>query len=105
MKTKPDNMERLTGIFCRMFKCDTARISSPLGKTMFLIIGHNRNTRQDEGKWLDGKGRRRDWDYVQETCIASGDTETALMRSARHYKKLLGMSMARMLLRETGGGR
>lgn len=89
-------VQRLVRRFVRMFKCDTARITSPLGKH-FLIIGHNRNTKDDPGAWMDEKGNRRDWDYVQEQVIASGDTEAELVASAKHYKKLCGMSMEEYL--------
>ena len=102
-KATIDDGERLARAFRRMFKCDTARISSPLGKTKFLIIGHNRSTKEDGGvSWRDENGRRMDWDYVLETCVASGDTEAALMGSARRYKELLGISMARLLREEAG---
>ena len=88
--------QRLVRRFVRMFKCDTARITSPLGKH-FLIIGHNRNTKDNPGVWRDENGNRQDWDYVQEQVIASGDTEAELVASAKHYKKLCGMSMEQYL--------
>lgn len=80
-------MRRLVRRFVRMFKCDAARITSPLGKH-FLIIGHNRNTKDDPGVWTDELGNRRDWDYVHEQVIASGDTEADLIASAKRYKAL-----------------
>lgn len=89
--------ERLVRRFVRMFKCDTARITSPLGKH-FLIIGHNRNTKDDSGVWTDEHGVRKDWGYVNEQVIASGDTLSELVASARHYKQLCGMSMEQYLL-------
>lgn len=89
-------VQRLVRRFVRMFKCDTARITSHLGKH-FLIIGHNRNTKDDPGVWTDGNGNRRDWDYVKEQVIASGGTEAELVASAKHYKKLCGMSMEEYL--------
>ena len=46
---------------------------------------------------MDENGNRRDWDYVQEQVIASGDTEAELVASAKHYKKLCGMSMEQYL--------
>ena len=90
------SVQRLVRRFVRMFKCDTARITSPLGKH-FLIIGHNRNTKDDPGVWTDENGNRKDWDYVNEQVIASGDTEAELVASAKHYKKLCGMSMEQYL--------
>ena len=90
------SVQRLVRRFVRMFKCDTARITSLLGKH-FLIIGHNRNTKDDPGVWMDENGNRKDWDYVNEQVIASGDTEAELVASAKHYKKLCGMSMEQYL--------
>ena len=73
--------------------CDTARISKPLddGK-MFLIVGFNRSTKDDEGQWVDENGERRDFDYVQESVIASGFTEKELINSTKEYVKLCGMT-------------
>ena len=73
--------------------CDTARISKPLedGK-MFLIIGFNRNTKNEEGQWVDENGVRKDWDYVQESVIASGFTEDELITSTKEYVRLCGMT-------------
>ena len=89
-------VQRLVRRFVRLFKCDTARITSPMGKH-FLIIGHKRNTKDDPGVWTDENGNRRDWDYVQEQVIASGDNEAELVASAKHYKKLCGMTMEQYL--------
>lgn len=79
---------------CKQYvTCDTARISKPLedGK-MFLIIGFNRNTKEDEGQWVHQDGERRDWDYVQESVIASGFTEKELIDSTKEYERLCGMT-------------
>jgi len=87
LPTKNIHQEALE-TFKEMFKCDSARISSPLGKTLFLIIGYKRNTREDKGQWVDQQGKHLNWDYLLETCIASGDTEFELMESARRYLEL-----------------
>jgi hypothetical protein len=76
-----------------MFKCDTARIASPC-RTLFLIIGYNRNTKQDSVQWLRYDQRSEsykpyDFDYVSEKVIARGRTKTELIASAKEYKKLL----------------
>lgn len=86
------DVNRLVRRFRRMFKADAARLSSPLGKTIFLIIGFNRNTKDDPGQWVDQDGKVKNWDYVQESCIASGDTVDDLIASAKHYKRLQGMT-------------
>ena len=70
---------------------DTARIIKPIDK-MFLIIGFNRNTKNDDGqKWLFND-ETKDFDYVQESVIASGCTEEELINSVKEYKRLCGMS-------------
>lgn len=83
----------LVGNCKEIVTCDTARISKPLedGK-MFLIIGFNRNTKDDEGQWVDENGVRKDWDYVQESVIASGFTEDELIASAKEYVRLCEMT-------------
>jgi len=88
----PVTVERLVRLFRRMFKADTARLSSPLGETIFLIIGFNRNTKDDSGQWFDQSGNVLNWDYVQESCIASGDTVSELIASAKRYKRLQSMT-------------
>lgn len=85
-------MEKLISRFKQMFGCDSARISNPLGDTMFLIIGNKRNTKDDAGVWRDQHGNVKNWDYINEFVIASGKTEKELIKSAKEYKKLLGMS-------------
>ena len=76
---------------CRkIIKCDTARISRPLGR-MFLIIGFNRNTKDDEGQWLKN-GDPIDFDYVQESCVASGNNPEELIADVKEYKRLCGIS-------------
>ena len=74
-------------------RCDTCRISTPSRK-MFLIIGFVRNTGQDEGFWVNEEGEKKDWDYVQEQVIASGETEEELKASVLEYVRLSDMTMA-----------
>jgi hypothetical protein len=79
---------------CRkIVKCDTARISKP-GDRMFFIIGFNRNTKDDDSgsMWINQDGKRIDFDYVQESVIASGSTEKELIESVKEYQKLCGMT-------------
>jgi len=82
-------MTDLLAEFRQMFQADSARIISPIGKTMFLIVGHLRNTKDDPGQWVDHNGKAKDWDYTLESCIASGDTMEMLVSSAERYKALL----------------
>ena len=86
------NIPNLEQKFIEMFSCDTARIARFPGK-MFLLIGTKKNTKNDTTRfWVNEKGRRRDWDYVEEKTIASGETEKELIESAEFYKKLCGMN-------------
>lgn len=80
----------------RMFKCDTARITQPM-ETMFLVIGTKRSTRTDKkngrGVWTNERGNEKHFTYVEERVIASGDTAKELTASAKHYKRVCGMTM------------
>lgn len=67
-------------------ECDTARICK-LSTTMFLIVGFNRNTKQDEGEWIRN-GEKVDFDYVNETTIASGTTPEELIENTKYYSSL-----------------
>lgn len=79
---------KMENVFVEMFGCDAARIINPLGVQMFLIIGHSRNTKQDEGQWIRN-GEPFDFDYLQEQVIASGTNVKELFKSARAYKRML----------------
>lgn len=93
MKISKERMKKnLENKFIRMFRCDTARISCP-GETMFLIIGHKRNTKDAPGQWVDENGNHKDWEYTAEQVVASGKTEKELINSAKCYKILCKMTM------------
>ena len=93
---------------CReIIECDTARIKSfdkwvGNGK-MFLVIGFNRNTKDDPGQWQDENGNPKDWDYVEEKTVASGKTEAELIESAKEYQRLCGMTTEEYLLEVSAG--
>lgn len=76
--------------FRRLFQADGARLTAPLGGRIFLVIGKKRNTRDDPGQWVNEKGEICHWDYLSETCIASGSNLEELVSSAKHYKTLEG---------------
>lgn len=72
---------------CReILECDTARICLA-GGTMYFILGFNRNTKEDEGQWFKND-EPIDFDYVNETVVASGRTEEELIDSVKEYKRL-----------------
>ena len=78
---------------CRKhIRCDTARISKICGK-MYLIIGFNRNTKDDTGNQIVNEDNERvDFDYIRESVVASGDTEEELINSAKEYGELSNMT-------------
>ncbi|MGV8086382.1 MAG: hypothetical protein ACP5N1_02005 [Candidatus Woesearchaeota archaeon] len=87
---KVDSNEIYSGLVekCReLIKCDTARITTPMNK-MYLIIGFNRNTKDDSGQWIDNNGNKFDFDYVAEKVIASGHTPEELLESVKEYNRL-----------------
>ncbi len=60
---------------------------------MFLVIGFNRRS---EGEWEkhDDKGvHPMNFDYLEETTVANGDTLEKLWKSAEWFKSLEGMSV------------
>jgi hypothetical protein len=75
----------------KFVKCDTARISKPFEK-MYLIIGFNRNTKDDEGVWVNNDNKIIDFDYMQEYVVASGHTKKELIESTKEYQRLLGIT-------------
>lgn len=73
-------------------KCDTARISKLCDK-MYLIIGFNRNTKDDEGVCVVNQNNQRiDFDYVQESVVASGKTKKELIEATKEYQRLCGIT-------------
>jgi len=92
--TKDHNPE-LSSKCMKIIKCDTARISKYPDK-QYLIIGFNRNTKDDSGQWCrDSAGNDPipDWNYVAEKVVASGKTDIELIESAKEYQRLCGMTM------------
>lgn len=73
--------------FKKMFKCDKVRISKSM-RRMFLIIGFKKQTKYKSDHWIDEKGKRVDFEYIEETVIASGNTKQELIKSAKEYKRL-----------------
>jgi predicted metal-dependent TIM-barrel fold hydrolase len=99
MKTLFDEKTEYSALIerCRkIVKCDVARISK-LGKTMYFIIGFNRNTKQDEGQWVKN-GQPIDFDYVNEKVIASGETDDELIESIKEHERLRKMSKEKDIL-------
>lgn len=98
-----DHNPELSAKCMEIVECDTSRIrkfDSPIDGKMFLVIGFNRNTKDDSGQWCKdalGKEPIPDWDYVEEKVVASGKTEEELIESAKEYKRLCGMTMTEYL--------
>lgn len=83
--------EKLERKFKKMFRCDSVRISQPLG-VMFLIIGFKRHTKDDLKTYWEKDGKRIEFEYLAEKVIASGESEAELLVSAKEYKRLCGMT-------------
>lgn len=93
---KNSYLDKLAKECMKYVKCDTARISKPCDK-MYLIIGFNRNTKVDEGVWVDQDNIRIDFDYLQESVVASGLTKKALIESTKEYQRLCGITWEQYL--------
>jgi hypothetical protein len=89
MDTKTE--KRLVRKFIKQFGCDTARISTPLGK-MFLIVGWHQSTKDNKRSFWTKNGEHFDFDYIEEKVIAIGGTIKKLTKSAENYKRLQNMS-------------
>ena len=92
MKVTPSQIERFVKRVVKYLCCDTARISQPC-RTLFLIIGANRNTKKDreEGRTTSAwykNGELFDFDYVEEHVIANGKDFKALWESVKFYWKV-----------------
>ncbi|MFH0778222.1 MAG: hypothetical protein V2A71_06275 [Candidatus Eisenbacteria bacterium] len=86
----------------RIIKCDTARIASSVGGTKWLIIGFNRNTRDDKRSQCFRNDEPYDYPYVEECTIASGQADEELLASVREYRRLQGMTMEAYVLEQAG---
>lgn len=96
--------EELTALFAD--HCDFVELNG-LGGKIWLHLCWNRNTATDRvkafergeegGQWIDEHGQPRDWDYVYRQVVASGDNEVELLKDARRYKRLFGMTMMEYL--------
>lgn len=85
------SLDKLAKECMKYVKCDTARISKP-GNTMYLIIGFNRNTTDDEGVWITQDNKRIDFDYIHESIVANGVTKKELIKSAKEYQQHCGIT-------------
>lgn len=104
--TEKEN-KKLVDFFKEMFDCEFARLSQPTDK-IFLIIGEKRNTKEDHKdsptqwkEYVQEQWIPRDWEYVNEKVIASGNTIEELIKSAEKYKKISKMTMEEYLESET----
>jgi len=65
---------------------------------MYLVIGWNASTKDDlNSQWYDGNGVARNWDYIRELVVASGETATELIASVNEYIRLCDMTMTEYL--------
>ena len=112
-KTKDNNrrsLQRMVRRAVELFRCDTARVTSPCGHH-YLILGWKRNTKTEREAGRDGGQWYRndepiDYDYTHDQVIANGATLKELWKSAKHYKGLLDASTPNdksSATRRTGG--
>ena len=99
MEIKPSILRGLLSRFRYMFDChDSIRIEQPMN-SLFLIVGRRRHTKDDKlSAWIGESGERVDFEYLEEHCVASGETPQELIISALDYKRLSNMSMKEFLL-------
>lgn len=77
--------------FKEMFECDVTEVRK-ITDTWFLILGWNRNTKEDKGIQSFRNGEPFDFAYVERHCVASGKNLRELRKSAELYKELTGIS-------------
>lgn len=65
----------------------SVRISRPVSH-YFLVVGQNRNTKEDGLTWVNERGEDVSRDYVAEMAVASGETLEAMIADARRYKEI-----------------
>lgn len=87
MPIVPDHNPDLSARLKKMFKCDTARISKPV-RTMYLIIGWRRHTKDDQTSQWYRNGDPVDFEYLFEQVVARGQTEDDLITDAKNYLEL-----------------
>ncbi len=87
-----DHNPKLSSKCMEIIECDTARISMPGGE-LFLIIGFNKNTKDDSAGQCLINGEPVDYDYVAEKVVASGKTENELIKSTKGYSELSEMTI------------
>ena len=92
------NIDRVVRWAIRLFRCDTARVIAPIRKK-FLVIGWNKRS---EGQWISQDGKPQNFNYAQESVIASGFTWDSLQNSARRYKLLLKANVPHELRANAG---
>lgn len=85
-------MKDINEYFCKLLQCDSARISKFPDK-IYLIIGFKKHTKDNRDSYAEKNGERFDYEYLEEHCVASGKDEEELIKSAKHYKKLCGITM------------
>lgn len=84
-----------TAYYRRMFGADEAQIRE-LGGVLFLILGWKRTVDPSTGQWLKD-GQPIGGSYTEHKVIASAKSPAGLLRSAKHYQRLQGMTVEQVL--------
>lgn len=69
---------------CSLLECDSARIESPCGDQMFMIIGYKETS---NGEWVNEKEEKQVFNYLDEKVIAKGRTLEELWKDILKYNK------------------
>ena len=77
--------------FKGIFETNHVRILNPLDNKYFLIVGDEKHTAELPGQWTKN-GEEYDFEYIDEQCIASGETFEELLDDAKKYLDLIDMT-------------
>lgn len=94
-------MDALTAAAAKMFPENSIHFESPGGGRTYLLLGTQRNTKQDPGQWVDENGNARDWDYISKSCIAAGNSPKELLHGTSHHTPAISMEEAEQTFHET----
>lgn len=85
-------LDTITDVAKDILGCDAARVLQYDGK-FFLLVGINRHS---SGEWLRN-GEPVEFDYTEEHCVASGDTEAELSERLYEYARIKDLTMEEYL--------
>jgi len=73
------------------FRCDSVRISKTVNN-LYLVLGFNRNTKDDiQWQWTKN-GEPYDFNYTEEKIITFGKTVQELSESCKEYHRVCNLT-------------